>query len=165
MADITLAADIAKYLGAYTPTIGTVGTDIFRGPVRPFTKTGATTLIPRNCVFVIANTGGEAPLPMAGTAYQQVRTVSVQVIIRNTSSHDATAVNIYNALTAMATSDLDQPGYIGFQVQNSSPIYIPGIDGNLDNYWTINVDAIYDQRNVTKISRYGTGVYGTAVYG
>lgn len=165
MADITLAADIARYLGDYTPTIGTVGTDIFRGPVRPFTKSGATTLIPRNCVFVTANTGGDVPYPMAGTAYQKVRTVSAQIVIRNTNSYDATAVNIYNALTAMSTSDMNQDGYVAFEVQNSSPIYIPGIDGNLDNYWTINIDAIYDQRNVIEISLYGTGVYGTAVYG
>jgi len=164
MAEILVAEDIAGFLGDATPSLGTVGTDIFRGPVRPFTKSGATTLIPRNCIFVIENTGGDAPIPVAGAGYQEIRTVSLQIIVRNTSSASTKAQEVYNVLADMTTADITQPGYIVFEMAQSNPLFLPGLDNNVDAYWSINMDAMYDQIDVAFVAVYGTAVYGTGVY-
>lgn len=148
MAEVTIANDITAYLGDVDPSVGTVGTNIFRGPARPFTKSGASTLIPRNCIFVVANTAGDAPVPLAGSAYQKIRTVSAQVIVRNTSAASDSAQTVYNALADLEVSDISTLGYVAFEMPQSNPLYLPGLDNNVDSYWTINIDAIYDQRLV-----------------
>ena len=164
MAEILIAEDIAGFLGDVSPSLGEVGTDIFRGPVRPFSKSGATTLIPRDCIFVIENTGGDAPIPAAGSAYQEIRSVALQIIVRNTSSSSTKAQEVYNVLADLTTADITQPGYIVFEMSQSNPLFLPGLDNNVDSYWSINMEAIYDQTEVAFSAIYGTAVYGTGVY-
>jgi len=81
----------------------------------------------------------------------------VQIIVRNTDTASTVAEQVYNALATATITD-----YIALEMIGSGPAYIPGIDPNQDNLWSINLHAIYDQRETPSV--YGTGVYGTAIY-
>jgi hypothetical protein len=139
----TVANDIANQLS--TDGLGTVGTDIFRGPTRAFTQdSDGVDLIPRDAIFVALPTPGPDPIPMAGTAYQDVRTAAVQIIVRNTDTASTVAEEVYNALAVATPAE-----YIALEMIGSGPAYLPGIDPNQDNLWSINLHAIYDQRDTT----------------
>jgi len=150
-----VANDIADVLE--TEGIGTVGTNIFRGPLRPFTQLSSTDVIPRNALFVSLPIPGPDPVPMAGSAYEMIRIASVQIIVRNTDTSSNKAQQTYDVLASLTPDN-----YIALEMIGSGPAYIPGIDANRGNLWTINLHAIYDQRESK--SYYGTGVYGTATY-
>ena len=143
MAVKTVANDIASQIA--TDGLGSVGTDIFRGPTRAFTQdSDGVDLIPRDAIFVALPTPGPDPVPMAGSAYQDVRTAAVQIIVRNTDTASTVAEQVYNALAVATPAD-----YIALEMIGSGPAYIPGIDPNQDNLWSINLHAIYDQRDTT----------------
>ena len=151
-----VANDIAAQIA--TDGLGTVGENLFRGPTRPHTQTSAgVDLIPRDAIFVALPTPGPDPLPMAGTAYQDIRTAAVQIIVRNTDTASTVAEQVYNALAAATPAN-----YIALEMIGSGPAYIPGIDQHQDNLWSINLHAIYDKRDTPSL--YGTGIYGTALY-
>ena len=124
----------------------TVGTNLFRGPVRPYTRTSAgTELIPRNAAFVSAPTEGPEPYPIAGSGWGKLRIASVQVIIRNTDTGSTMPQRIYDAFVSMVLPT----GYLGIAMIGSGPAYLPGIDSNEDNMWSINTHVTYDQRETT----------------
>ena len=139
----TVANDIADQIAS--DGLGEVGTNLFHGPTRPHTMTSAgVDLIPRDAIFVALPTPGPDPLPTAGSAYQEIRTAAVQIIVRNTDTASTVAQQVFDGL---ATATILE--YIALEMIGSGPAYIPGIDPNQDNLWSINLHAIYDQRDTT----------------
>jgi len=113
----------------------TVGTDLFRGVVRPRdTVTG----MPVNAVFCRATNSG-AP---SGTLSDQdiLRSATVQVWVRYATydAGDAQAQNIYDYLGAN-TPD----GYLNLALTTSNPFFI-GQDRSGFYEWTMNAELLYD---------------------
>ena len=129
---------------------GTVGTDIFRGGLRPYAQVSGSDIIPRNAIFVSAPTPGLAPIPIAGTNWQKLRQVSIQVMLRRSSSSDATARSVFESLAAGIS------GYVMTEVVGSGPAYL-GVDQNGDHLWSMNMIITYDETL--------TGGVGSAVVG
>lgn len=142
MADRKVTEDIAHQLETDVSSL-TVGTNLFRGPIRPHTRTSSgTELIPRNSVFISTPTEGPAPFPIAGSGWGQLRTATIQVIVRNTDTGSNLPQQIFDILVDVTLGT----GYLGLEMIGSGPAYLPGINENEDNLWSMNCNVIYDQR-------------------
>ena len=115
---------------------GTVGTTIFRGPVR---AESASPSIPRNAIFVSAPTGGAAPVGVGGNPHRY-RSPAVQIRVRH-QVHDTgrdLARAIYDDLAAGTLTN-----YIHLAMNESGPMFI-GQNENGAYEWSMNVTTIYD---------------------
>lgn len=131
------AADVAAALA--TAGYGTVGTDLFRGPVRP---PDADTGMPTRAIFVVDGaTGGPEPVGVFGDP-ALFRRATVQVTVRHEvyDTGDAQAEQIYDTLAAGTLAG----GYLALMMLNSQPLFL-GQDRSSWYTWTINVEAHYEQ--------------------
>jgi len=124
------ALDIANYLESQG--IGTVGTNIFVGPVRP-----ASQYVPINSIFVLG-TGGYPPQRVLQTS-TELKRPSVQVRVRWSSYEDgqAKAEAVYDTLESAGIS-----GYLDVVADQSSPIPL-GLDENNNYEWSLNFTLTY----------------------
>ena len=158
MAERKVTEDLAAQLATDVSSL-TVGTNLFRGATRPHTRTTAgAELIPRDAVFINMPTAGPEPFPLAGSGWGQLRTAAVQVVVRDTDAGSNIPQQVYDALVDMTLGT----GYLGLEMVGSGPAYLPGIDPNQDNTWSINVNVLYDQRLTPSL--YGSAAYGDATY-
>ena len=141
-AERKVTEDLAYHLAVDVSSLE-VGTNLFRGPTRPHTRTSAgTELIPRDAVFINMPTAGPEPYPLAGSGWGQLRTAAVQVVVRDTDVGSDVPQAVFDALVDMTLGT----GYLGLEMVGSGPAYLPGIDPNQDSTWSINVNVLYDQR-------------------
>lgn len=129
--------DIATHLAS--EGIGTLGTDLFCGPVRDADDLGET--YPDECVFVLA-TGGFEPEPFVGGAdAPDIRRPFVQVRVRSAresfQSGQTTARAVYQA-----THKIEFAGYMGWLA--SEPTYL-GKDNKSRHEWSINVQLVFEE--------------------
>ena len=120
-------ADITTYLQAQG--VGTLGTNVFQGPIRPVSNH-----IPANSIFVRGSGGASAQRYLSGGARIENRHPNVQVTIRNTDHilGLAKAEEVHDALQAARIS-----GYWDCKVEQSAPLSL-GEDENNNNLWTVN---------------------------
>lgn len=125
--------DLATHLQAQS--VGTVGTDIFRGPIR-----SASEYIPHRGIFCVPKSG-PAPIPILGASKTDVREARVSVYIRgNIGTYTATytfAGMVYDAIQRAQIS-----GYVSVLSDYSEPLYI-GLDPNEHPVFNLDVMMIY----------------------
>ncbi|MBW2084436.1 MAG: hypothetical protein JRI54_00170 [Deltaproteobacteria bacterium] len=123
------AHDIA--LALQQAGLGTLGVDIFKGPVRPANG------IPVDSIFVLA-TGGRAGQRIHSDR-SEIRYPTAQIRVRAESFAEGyeKASAVYDALF-----DLRYPGYMDFLLLQSEPIYL-GQDANGNYEWSLNVECSY----------------------
>jgi hypothetical protein len=132
------APDLAVATILQTKGVGTVGTTIFRGPVRPV---GAG--IPHKAAFCLA-TGGPAPLTHdAGNAGPDILRASVQVRIRGNVGDYANGVAFARAVW-FALQRATYTGYMSVICQESEPIYL-GRDDTEHDEWSVNVATMREE--------------------
>jgi len=118
--------DVTAYLN--TEGVGTLGTNLFQGPVRPNSQ-----YVPANALFVLGGGGPPAQRYLSGGAQIENRYPSVQITVRNIdyNTGKTKAEEVHNALQAAKIS-----GYWDCKVEQSAPLYLGTVD---DNYrWTVN---------------------------
>lgn len=125
--------DLATHLQAQS--VGTVGTDIFRGPIR-----SASEYIPHRGIFCVPKSG-PAPIPILGASKTDVREARVSVYIRgNIGTYTATytfAGMVYDAIQRAQIT-----GYASVLSDYSEPLYI-GLDPNEHPVFNLDVMMIY----------------------
>jgi len=132
--DLTPDAAIATHLAAAGLGL-TLGTNLFRGPVRPVSPG-----VPESAVFVLAG-GGPAPVPYLDAAeHGDTYFFDVQVRIRGSREAFATtrtlARGIRNALHRASIS-----GYLSVLVRESEPTYL-GFDGSERPEFSVNAQLV-----------------------
>lgn len=115
-----------------------VGTNLFRGIVRPPTSTAeGATLIPDRAVFCLCTGGGELQLFVDGGAGKQDAITTVQVRIRSEIGAYEDGAALARAVRG-AIHLKTLPGYNDVQVREPEPIFIgPDSAGRFE--WSINV--------------------------
>ena len=134
--------DVATLLAAAAPapSLGTLNTDIFRGPVRPATPPS----VPHACLFVLM-TGGPPPQPYfrvgAGSAsfYQVNVQVRVRASVEKFGDGQAKAVQVRDKLHLATLA-----GYVACKVLHSEPLYL-GKDDTEHDEWSINATLWFKQ--------------------
>ena len=125
--------DLANHLE--TELVGTVGTDVFRGPVRAPSR-----YIPHRSIFCFTQ-GGPPPIPLFGSDRTDVREARVSVYIRgNIGTYTATATfarMVYDAVERARIS-----GYASVLSDASEPLYI-GLDPTEHPVFNLDVMMIY----------------------
>lgn len=125
--------DVANHLASTTaPDLGTVGTDIFRGAVRP----ADPPRVPHAAIFCLA-TGGPAPAPyLAGSSRESFYRVNVQVRVRGNvggfGAGQAVALQVRDKLHLASLT-----GYVRCSVEGAHPIYL-GRDDTDHDEWSVN---------------------------
>lgn len=133
MATFDPATAVATVL--QTAGYGTLGTDVFLGPVRP---RSAQVLL--RSVFVVATPGGPGAEGVYGAPFK-VRAAAVQVRVR----HDQYAAGVLKAQQMYDSLATTVPsGYLILRMGQSGPLWI-GQNENGDYEWSINVEAIYEK--------------------
>lgn len=111
--------------------VGTLGTDIFTGPVRPSAQQG----IPTQATFVLQLAGVAPSLTLSGGA--ELAFIDLQVRVRSAqdqyASGQALAQSCYDGLHAVSLS-----GYVACLAVSSAPLYI-GTDEQGAHGWTITI--------------------------
>lgn len=134
--------DVANHLAAAVPApdLGIVGTDIFRGPVRP-AKVG---FVPHAAIFVLA-TGGPAPSPyfsVAGVSASFYK-VSVQVRVRsNVEKFGDAQTKALQVRDKLHLANI--AGYVACKVLQSEPIYL-GQDDLEHHEFSVNATLWFKQ--------------------
>ena len=128
---MTTAGDVAAQL--QTAGVGTVGTNIFRGGMRP--PSGA---IPHACIFVLPS-GGSGPFPFlegpTGNDYFRPR---VQVLIRgNVGAYIATQTTAQSVFDAIHKSSIT--GFFQCLASNPEPLYL-GLDDSEHPMFSVNFE-------------------------
>ena len=134
--------DVANYLAAASPSpsLGAVGVNIFRGPVRP----AAPPSVPHQSVFVFS-TGGPPPVPyfVVGGDNANFYRANVQVRVRSTaetfSSGQTLALQVRDKLHLA-----DLVGYVSCKVLNSTPMYL-GQDDTEHHEFSVNATVWFKQ--------------------
>ena len=122
-------ADIATTL--QTAGVGTVGTNIFRGGMRPVSN-----VIPHACIFVLPS-GGEGPLPLIDAGSEDYTAPTVQILIRgNVGTFIATQTTAVACITAVHKSTIS--GYFQVLARNPEPLYL-GLDDTEHPMFSVNV--------------------------
>lgn len=134
--------DVADHLAAAVPApdLGTVGVDIFRGPVRP----AVAGHVPHAAIFVLA-TGGPAPEPYfrVGASSASFYKVSVQVRVRGNVEKFLDAQT--KALQVRDKLHLAEiAGYVAVKVLQSEPIYL-GQDDLEHHEFSVNATLWFKQ--------------------
>lgn len=125
--------DIASRLQA--AGVGTVGTNIFRGQVRPPSST-----IPHAALFV-APTGGAAPQPFLDAGATDYRTPTVQILIRgDVGTYITTHGKAVSALDAVHKQTVS--GYFQVLARTPEPLYL-GLDDTEHPLFSVNVELFY----------------------
>ena len=124
-------ADVATRLQA--AGVGTVGTDIFRGGMRP-----PSSLIPHRAIFVTPS-GGTGPSPLLETAsgedYFRPR---VQIFIRgNVGAYILTQTLAESCITALHKSTIS--GFFQVLATNPEPLYL-GLDDTEHPMFSVNIE-------------------------
>lgn len=111
---MTPDADIATQL--QTAGVGTLGSTLFSGPVRP-----PSSLVPHAAVFCLAD-GGPAPEPYLGGA-TSIYKARVSIYVRGNVGAESTARTL--ARTALASIQVTKPtGYIRVDAEQSEPQWL-----------------------------------------
>jgi len=132
--DLTPDAAVATHLAAAGLSL-TVGTNLFRGPVRPVSAG-----VPAKAVFCLA-TGGGAPQPYLDAAtYGDTWFFDVQVRIRGERQAFATTRTLARAIrNALHRADIS--GYLSALSIESEPTFL-GFDGSERPEFSTNVRLI-----------------------
>lgn len=125
---MSVVDDVATVL--QTAGIGTIGTDLFRGPERPADGTH----IPQDCVFVSPGSAGQPPEGVSGNL-TAVQYAPVQVVVRNLdfSTGDALALLVHTTLGVATIASS-----IGHVVEQGHPNFL-GVDEDRLYRWSINL--------------------------
>jgi len=122
--------DLATHLAAQG--IGTLGRDIFAGPMKP-----PSVQINKASIFVIAS-GGAPPVPYLDGSQSDFSAASVQVLVRgDAGAYGLAQIRARAALTAIQRASL--AGYVATYVRNSDPIFI-GLDDTEHPLFSINCE-------------------------
>ena len=125
--------DLATHLD--TQSVGTLTTDIFRGPVRAPSRH-----IPDRVIFCFTQ-GGPSPIPILGAAKTDIREARVSIYIRgNIGTYSATASLariVYDAVERASIA-----GYVSVLSDASEPLYI-GLDPTEHPMFNLDVMMIY----------------------
>ena len=125
--------DIASRL--QTAGVGTVGTNIFRGGMRPVSN-----LIPHAAIFVLP-TGGGGPTPFLDAGATDFSRPTVQILIRgNVGAYIATLNTAKSCITAVHKSTIS--GYFQVLARNPDPLYL-GLDDTEHPMFSVNVELFY----------------------
>jgi hypothetical protein len=132
MATFDVVTDVATKI--QTDGHGTLGTDLFKGPLRAERATAP--LVPRIAIFVSGAAGGLPPVGIGGDP-NRYRSAPVLVKIRHAvqATGRALAMAIYNSL-----ADGTLSGYINVDLDGSSPRFLRQ-DENGAYEWSINATA------------------------
>jgi len=122
--------DIANRL--QTAGVGTVGTNIFTGGMRP-----PSTQIPDASLFVIP-TGGVGPLPLLDAGTDDYLRPTVQILIRgDVGTYITTRTKAKSALDAVHKSTVS--GYFQVLARTPQPLYL-GLDDTEHPTFSVNVE-------------------------
>ena len=125
--------DIASAL--QTAGVGTVGTNIFRGGIRPVSG-----LIPHAAIFVLP-TGGSGPDPLINAGATDYSRPTVQMIIRgNVGAYITTLTTAKSCITAVHKATI--AGYFQVLARNPDPLYL-GLDDTEHPMFSVNVELFY----------------------
>ena len=126
-------SDIATKL--QTAGVGTVGTNIFRGGMRP-----PSGVIPHAAVFVLP-TGGVGPAPLLDAGASDFFRSVVQVMVRGeVGSYITTYNTAQSCLAALQKSTI--AGYFQILARNPQPLYL-GLDATEHPLFSINIECYY----------------------
>lgn len=125
--------DIAARL--QTAGVGTVGTNIFRGGMRP-----VSAQIPHASIFVLP-TGGVGPTPFLDAGSTDFYRPTVQILIRgNVGSYITTFNTAKSCITAVHKSTI--AGYFQVLARTPDPLYL-GLDDTEHPMFSVNVELFY----------------------
>tara|TARA_R100000664_G_C2756562_1_gene144490 strand:- start:1873 stop:2598 length:726 start_codon:yes stop_codon:yes gene_type:complete len=133
--------DLATHLDA--ELLGTLGTDIFRGPIREPSE-----YIPHRGIFCFTRSGPK-PSPIFGEARTDIRRARVSVYIRGD-------IGRYSATASLARSVYDAVerarlvGYISVMADASEPLYI-GLDPTEHPLFNLDVMMVYSSDGASNI--------------
>ena len=121
--------------------LGTAGTNLFRGPVRPV-GTAAQGKTPANSIFVLSSGGREGDrvhFMNSENGPGELRYPNVQVRVRNTGfdAGKSIAEQVYQALEGQLIA-----GYWDIRALQSEPVYIRQ-DENNNYHWSLNFELRY----------------------
>jgi len=126
-------SDIATRL--QTAGVGTVGTDVFRGGMRP-----PSTVIPHAAIFV-RPTGGIGPQPFLDAGSSDFLRSVVQIMVRgDVGSYVTTYNKAQSCLDAVQKCTIS--GYFQILARNPQPLYL-GLDDTEHPLFSINVECYY----------------------
>jgi hypothetical protein len=133
MATFDIVANVATKI--QTDGHGTLGTDLFKGPVRA--ERTASPAVPRTATFVSGSTGGPPPAGIGGDVNRYRSAVAI-VRVRHASlaTGRTLAQSIYNSLAVGTLS-----GYINLNMDGSGPRFL-GQDENGAYEWAMNLTAM-----------------------
>ena len=118
-----------------TAGYGTLGTDLFLGPVRP-----KSPQVPLRSVFVVATPGGPGADGVYGNPHK-LRAAAVQVRIR----HDQYAAGVLKAQQIYDSLATTTPAtYLILRMGQSGPLWI-GQNESGEYEWSVNVEAQYEK--------------------
>ena len=112
--------------------LGTVGTDIFIGGMRPPSST-----IPKAALFVLP-TGGIGPLPLLDGGAADYSRPTVQILIRgDVGAYIVTQTKARDCLAAVQKATM--AGYFQVLARNADPLYL-GLDDTEHPIFSVNVE-------------------------
>lgn len=145
--------DLATHL--QSQSVGTVGTDIFRGPVR-----SPSEYMPHRGIFCFTQ-GGPPPIPLFGAAKTDVREARVSVYIRgNIGTYTATSTFAGMVYDAIQRAQIT--GYASVLSDYSEPLYI-GLDPNEHPVFNLDVMMIYSSDGSSGSSGSSTPILESAL--
>lgn len=134
----------ALLVSAPLGSIGTLGTNIFEGPVRPPSRPPETTGVPRNAIFCFPYFSFQ-PRPYFGSNNRAFRDIRVTVYIRNTE-YVAGRVVCLAVWSALQQRDIHTgspyPGYFSCTVAESDATYF-GFSDKDDHRWELTAELRY----------------------
>jgi hypothetical protein len=132
------APDLAVATILQTAGVGTLGSTIFRGPVRPV---GAG--VPHKAAFCLA-TGGPAPESQcAANVGPDILRATVQVRVRGNVGDYGGGVGFARQIwTALQRATYS--GYMGIVCRESEPVYL-GRDDTEHDEWSVNVETTREE--------------------
>lgn len=131
------ASDVADLLE--TGGHGTIGTDLFTGPVRPSKRGG----VPASAIFVIPTSGQAPSLHNAGKG--ELRYPSIQIRIRSLPEEYDPGYTVAKAVYE-TVHDAFLAGYVSCLAEQSEPLYI-GADEQGCHEWSVNLTLIVKERD------------------